>query len=165
MARKKGNGTHRIYMGADMFNAFTAAMSGDTKRLREIEADMERKKSERRAVEYAFLNKNLPTQAFAVFKQIDSTYQRHVGWTNDAQSSRGRYAYTWTAKDVRVSYEDYGTFDLMINFSASKFGLYIYYCDETGYDQGRHTIESDIDPSQILEKISALRNGTQPHLL
>jgi len=38
-----------------------------------------------------------------------------------------------------------------------KFELYIYYCDETGYDQGKHSIIKNIEPSNLFQEIENLR--------
>jgi hypothetical protein len=149
---------YKIYMGLDSYNILTAVMQGDNKMVAELQAKFAKDRTDRTEREYAWLKTNLLPEIFDAFAEIDKTYKRHIGWTDDARFMGSRYKYNWNAKDVQIDYNDYGKFDLMISFRKEKFGLYVYYSDDSGYDQGKYNIETDIEPTKIVERISDLRN-------
>jgi hypothetical protein len=148
---------YKIYIGIDSYNYLNAVMQGDNKRGAELQAKFAKDRTEQTEREYAWLKTNLPPEIFDAFAEIDKTYKRHIGWTDDARFMGSWYKYNWNAKDIQIDYNDYGKFDLMISFRKEKFGLYVYYSDDSGYDQGKYNIETDIEPTKIVERISDLR--------
>lgn len=149
---------YKIYMGLDSYNYLNAVMTGDKKKEAELQAKFAKDIKERTEQEYAWLKTNLPTEIFDAFAEIDKTYERHIGWTDDARFMGSWYKYNWNAKDIQIDYNDYGKFGLMISFRKGKFGLYVYYCDESGYDRNQYNIETDIEPTKIVERIADLRS-------
>ena len=147
----------RIYMGRSMYEYIHALLNNDTDAVESIRKSITEDNRMHREKEYALLEKILTPSEYDSFHDIDNRYQRHVGWTDSISFMGNMYRYTWQCKDILLDYDDYGKFELMIEFSQGRFSLYVYYCDETGYDQGRFYLDKDIDADDILTKIESLK--------
>jgi hypothetical protein len=154
---QKAMGEYKIYLGSNSLKYLEAVMTGDKKAEEELRVKFAKEQKERTEQEYAWLKTNLPPKTFEAFNEIEKTYERNIGSTNNALFWGSWYRYYWNAKDIQIDYNDYGKFHLTISFRKEEFYLYVYYCDESGYDQGGYCIESNVDPENIVERIANLK--------
>jgi len=147
----------RLFVGSLGAEYMNALFSDNPEKIRVVESHIEEKEKENKHTEYTWMKTHLNPLVFDVFTDIDKLASRHIGWTDRAIYHGKFYKYNWYYNDIEIDYKDYGKFTLMIGFMQEKFELYIYYCDETGYDQGKHSIIKNIEPSNLFQEIENLR--------
>lgn len=144
-------------MGFEMSQMMDAVLSRNTKKQKEIQDKWDKEAKERLEKEYDWLKNNLSEIDFNAFLEIDKTCKRHIGWTDTVTFWGDSYNYVWENDGIRIDYCGWDEFHLLIKFKKGLFRLFIWFSDETGYDQGAHLIERDIEPSKIIGKIAELK--------
>lgn len=150
---------HTIFLGKDMLDYVNALFADDKHKMKELSAKFEKKLKEELQLDYTNLKKHLIPQHFEIFKQIDKSYERQPSSTTITNYG-DKYFYRWYVKGVHIPYKDYGNFNLEITYQ-SKYSLSIYFCDDSGYEQGTHTISTDISPELIISTINQYAKSNQ----
>lgn len=148
---------YHICIGSDLYDLMQAEVTGDTEKVKVIKAKMKKESVEHLAKEYKWMKENLSPTDYKVFCLIDKAYERHIGWTKDCIFYGSVYIYYWTIKDITVTYKDYEPTHLAIMFHKGLFDLCIWYSDESGHDQGDHTLKKDIHPKDVIKEIEAVK--------
>lgn len=141
-----------------MSEMMDAVISGDTHKQAEVQARMDKKAAEYKVQEYKWLRENLSPLVFKIFTKIDSSYKRNNGACSTANFNGSYYRYQW-ATGVDKEFRNYGKSDVNIGFRKGLFYFSLYYCDETGYDQGTHYLKETIKPGNIFRELSKLKSA------
>ena len=143
---------HTVHMSSEHMNYITATLNDDIDKLAWLDNQNYHKKMERRNREYTKLFYTLSKEMYDTFWKVDLQYDRHITYTNDILFMGSTYSYCWYSK-INVKYRGHEDCEILIKMDKSGFHLEVFYASECGYDQGVGILDSNIDPSELFNKL------------
>ena len=144
---------YTMYTSSLMAEYFNALLLKNENKIKIIGNKIIEKNKKTKEEEISKFKTLLSSDDFKIYNKLEKLYKQHIGWSNSPIYHGKNYKITWYAKDLFFNYKDYGKNEILIEFKNNIFNLYIWYSDESGYDQGRYDIKQNITFKNIFKEL------------